>query len=803
MKKSTSRRLLGSSAAIVAICLSTSVHAQTDQVVTTATQSSTAAPAGSTSSQDTPAPDDNTIDDIVVTAQKREQSINSVGMSITAQSGDDLIEKGVRSVADLAKVVPGFTFEGAAGLAPIYSIRGIGFHDLSLASGQAVAVYADETPIPFGYETTGVDFDIERVEVLKGPQGTVFGQNSTGGAINYVMAKPTTTFEAGADLTYGRFGTSDISGFVSGPLSDTLLARVAFRTIQGGGWQRRYGPVPFTITPADRTNGRIDQFAGRALLDWRPTDQLKVLFNFNTRQEKSDTQAPQYIGLRQSSSQPILPGIVAFPIAPEDNRAASWDPGVDYAQDNRFKEAVIRAEYDIGPALITSISALQRYRRAAPARDYDATPYYSLRFGFFGNVKSFYQELRASGSFDGRGSWLFGGNFEHDETSEVYTSENPGASSRILFGLPNTGSRPLATADIKTYGIFGNAEYPVLENLTAQLGARYTKTDRGATGCSQDAGDGALAAIFGAIQRAFVAAGVKRNPVVPIAPGACVTLDADFNPNLFRGRLEEDNVSWRAGLNYTVTPGTLIYANVSRGYKAGSFPLAAATSSLQFTPVPQEQLTAYEAGFKSRPMPGLQLNAAAFYYDYKDKQINGSFFDATFGRLTRLVTIPTSRVYGFEATADWRPVPGLTLAPSVSYVKSEIRGPFTNLDPLGQNRSFVGEPFPYAPKWQANVNVEYKRDVGSNLNGFVGGNVSHQGKTNAAFGQVPVYRIDDYTLVDLRAGVESASGKYRFYVWGTNVFDTYYWQTANRNFDSDIRNTGQPARYGVTFSYRY
>lgn len=748
--------------------------------------------------------DEGAIGEIIVTAQKREQSINKVGMAITAQTGDELLEKGVSSVADLAKVVPGFTFEGAAGNAPIYSIRGIGFHDLSLASGQAVAIYADETPIPFGYQTVGVDFDIERVEVLKGPQGTVFGQNSTGGAINYVMAKPTADLDYGINLTYGRFATSDISGFVSGPLSDTLRARVAFRSIQGDGWQKRYGPVPNAYQgAASDTLGKQNQLAGRVMVEWQPTSDFKVLLNVNTRRDRSDTQAPQFNGLRPSSSQPLTAEVLAFPLPPEDNRAASWDPGIDYAQNNRWTEATARIEYDTGGVTITSLSAYQNYDRFTPAREHDATPYPVLRYGYVGDVETFYQELRAGGAFGDRGSWLLGVNYQEDETHEKFSSYNPLASSRILFGLPHLASASQSANQIKTYAAFGNVEYPITTDLSLQAGARYTKNERKSQGCSLDAGDGGLAAIFERIQLNFVTAGLKTTPVVKPSIGGCVTLDASRTPALFSGELNEDNVSWRVGLNWTAMPGTLFYVNASKGYKAGSYPLVSATSAVQYAPVTQESVLAVEGGFKSRVSSTLQLNASAYFYDYKNKQINGIYIDPVFGRLTKLVTVPESRVYGFEATMDWRPLPGLTINPSVSYVNSKIEGTFSNYTPTGVLKSFVGEPFPYAPKWQANTNLEYKWNVSGNLSAFLGGNVSYHGKTNGAFGQIPAYAIKDYTLVDLRAGVESESGQYRVFVWGTNVFNQYYWMTAARNFDVDARNTGQPARYGVTFSYKF
>jgi outer membrane receptor protein involved in Fe transport len=757
------------------------------------------APAGAAAGSTTP-----DIGEIVVTAQKRSEDINKVGMAITAKTGDQLIEQGIRSTADLAKIVPGFTYEGASGNQPVYSIRGIGFHDQSLASGQAVAIYADEVPMPFAMETIGADFDVARVEVLKGPQGTLFGENSTGGAVNYVSAKPTDTLKAGLDASYGRFNTSDISGFLSGPITDTLRARVAVRSVQGDGWQESY-VAPAAGDPSSTTLGRTNRISGRVLVDWQPTPDLKVSLNANVRVDRSDTQAAQMIGLDPSSlSNPLVAGIVNFPTAPANDRAAAWDPGVDYAQNNRWHEETARIEYKLGAVTLTSITALQKYVRNAPAQEIDGTTYEDLQFGYLGNAKSFYQELRASGHFGALGNWIVGGNYEHDNTYDEAIYTNPLASTRILFGFPNPGSTTSSTNRISTDGIYANADYPVLTNLTAQGGVRYTKSSRTAAGCSADRGDGTFATIFGAIQYALTSFGLKTSPIVPIAPGGCVTLDATYTPSLITGSLDQNNVSWRAGLNWTAAPGTLIYANVSKGFKSGSFPLVAAASYVQYTPVTQEGLLAFEAGIKSSLFDHtLQLNASAFYYDYSNKQISGTYIDPIFGDLTKLVTIPKSRVIGFEASANWRPVPGLLINPAVTYADSKILGVFSNYDPKGVYASFAGESFTYSPKWQANTNVEYRWGVGRTLDAFVGGNASYQSSTNAAFGDLPIYYLKAYTLVDLRAGVESKSGTYRVSVWGSNVFNTYYWTNAQRGFDFDTRYAGRPASYGASLSYRF
>ncbi|KAK0351335.1 hypothetical protein LTR94_025355, partial [Friedmanniomyces endolithicus] len=175
--------------------------------------------------------------DIIVTANKREQSLNSVGLTITAASTEELSNRGIEGPADLAKLVPGFTFTQSIYSTPVFTLRGIGLYDATFGAAPSVSVYTDQIPRNVPVMSDALDLDIERVEVLKGPQGTLFGQSSTGGAINYIVGKPTKSFSAGFDASYERFNRAELSGFVSGPLTEGVAARLALKGVSGGAWQ--------------------------------------------------------------------------------------------------------------------------------------------------------------------------------------------------------------------------------------------------------------------------------------------------------------------------------------------------------------------------------------------------------------------------------------------------------------------------------------------------------------------------------------------------------------------------------------
>ena len=170
-----------------------------------------------------------TVGELVVTAEKREENIQNVGMSVQAASGDRLLKLGINSTEDLTKIVPGFEVTPNYYGTIVYTIRGVGFQDTSLAGSPTVTVYQDQMPLPFSILTAGATLDLQRVEVLKGPQGTLFGNNATAGAINYIANKPTDTFETGGDVTSATSQTANVQGFVSGPITQGLDARLALQ----------------------------------------------------------------------------------------------------------------------------------------------------------------------------------------------------------------------------------------------------------------------------------------------------------------------------------------------------------------------------------------------------------------------------------------------------------------------------------------------------------------------------------------------------------------------------------------------
>ena len=542
------------------------------------------------------------IGDIVVTAQKRSERANSVGQTINAFDTKTLAARGIQNVADLAKAVPGFTYTPSPFVTPVFTIRGVGVYESGFATSPAVTVYTDEVPLAYPIMQVGLGLDLERVEVLKGPQGTLFGGNSTGGAINYIAAKPTDHFVAGGSATIARFNAVDVNGYVSGPLTDTLRARLAFGTSQGGAWQKS------ATRPGD-DNGDRDFIQGRLLVDWDASDKLSFRLNVNGWRDKGQVQAPQLKYLSPSVLNAALPdpfsnyaGNPNVPanffsgpvtaanaprIAPDDARIADWSPDWgNNRRDNNFYQFALRGTYEISDAL--TLTSLTSYARTKQNNfvPLSGTAIVIEDAQTFGHVSTFNQELRLSGDTD-RLHWVLGGAYAHTGASETNRYRLRGVLFSIFdfrgldaFGLPAQYAN-LYHADegtdytdqkVNEYAVFGNVDYKITDRLSAQAGIRYTVNNRTAQSCGYDSSDGSFNSILTALQYLLGGTG----PIVPIpnrvgnGRGTCFILNQQFRPaGEIDNKLDQDNVSWRLGLNYKLPNGVLLYANQSRGYKAG------------------------------------------------------------------------------------------------------------------------------------------------------------------------------------------------------------------------------------------
>lgn len=752
--------------------------------------------------------------EIIVTAQKRNERLIDVPMSITAASGDQLSKQGISDTAALTKLVPGFTYQQSNYGTPIFTIRGVGYIDYSVTAGPTVTAYIDQVPLPYSVMTRGATLDLERVEVLKGPQGTLFGQNSTGGAVNYIAAKPTDELRAGVDLGYGSYNEVIAGAFVSGPLTDTLRARLAVRSEYMDGWQK-------SLTRPGDTLGRKRFYNGRLLVDWDPTDDVKFELNMSAWQDRSDMLASQLMAVIPQNAlnprtAPYLALLSQSPI-PDSLREADWDADKDFKRNDKFYLFSLRGDWTISENV--TLTSLTSYSHATTRHPVDVDGSAFNNFSWLrqdGLLKSFNQELRLSGDA-GPVKWMIGGNYQNQTAKEYQLLDSRGSQTTLdlSFLAPVIGpAGRIYVWDLSAYynnqrpiskSVFGSLEVAVSDQLTLRASGRYNKEKRRFNGCLADAGE-EQSAEFDPIRDAFaLLSSVLSGSPTTIASFGCLTFnDATAKPELVRRSLNEDNFSWRVGADWKPDRDTLIYATVSKGYKAGGFTILPSIFASQLDPVTQESLLAYEAGVKlSLADRRLQLSGAGFYYDYSDKQLLG-YAETAFGRLPKLINFPKSSVKGFEVEATVLPVEGLRITGGVSHLVSRVKvDPSLAITPLGTPTTFVGEPFPNTPKWQAVGDAEYSFPVTSDINLFLGGAVSHRSSSNANFGELPQFTLNAYTLVDLRGGAESSDGKWRLQAYGRNITNKWYWNNVFITTDALAKAPAIGATYGVSLSYRY
>jgi iron complex outermembrane recepter protein len=769
-------------------------------VVIPATSFADDVPAAATSSAETSDTNNSGLAEIIVTANKIEEASSKVGATIQTIGVKALEQQQVTTLQDLAAVVPGLTFTETEFSTPVYTLRGVGFYENSLAAYPDVSVYLDQAPLPLPTETELTLFDIQRVEVLKGPQGTLFGNNATGGAINYIANKPTKQFTAGTQVSYGKYNTGQVDGFISGPLSDTLLARFAFSMTQSAdGWQHSQ--------TRDDTNGKENKIAARAILDWHPMDALRFELNVNGWYDGTQPQQPQFIQFKPNF--PTFTPLATQPLAPNDSNVADWSTRFgEPRSDDALFQTFLRTDYDLTSTItITSISNyiyLGRNQRPGQNGSQYSTSDETLNLG---NINSFSQELRIAGGGNGPLRWLGGVNYSGDRVREKDTISWPDGST---FTFPpfagSRGNTDDSTQKMNNYAAFAHADYNILDDLKLKAGVRGTQADRSTDACGISY-YGTPLDPNGIIQNfvAGTAAFLGRRPFTPVGPGQCAMIGPApaFEIGRLNAHLNEHNISWSGGLDWQATDTLLAYANISRGYKAGGFPTLPGSIDLALTPVTQEKVTDYEAGFKAQFLGRrLLVDGAAFYYDYTDKQLKSRLIDPIFGVLTALVNIPKSTIRGAELEVHARPLLGLDIGAAATFLDAKIDR-FTGVNQVGKVDNFAGSSVPYTPKWTLTSNINYEHPVTDQWAGFVGAQLSYETKVSAAIGSPSLYLMPAYSLVNLQLGVQSQDGRWRVFAWGKNVLNRFYVNNIVEAEDAVIRYTGRPATYGLAVNYRF
>ncbi|NQE63508.1 TonB-dependent receptor [Caulobacter sp. RHG1] len=774
-----------------------------------------------------------TIDTLVVTAQRREETANSIGMPIQAFSGAALQQLRVTDPKDLTTVAPSFTVSQSYQGVPTYTLRGIGFNTINLSATSTVGTYWDEVAYAYPFMNTGPVFDLERVEVLKGPQGTLYGRNTTAGLIDFVTAKPTEEFEGSLTAEAGNYKTYNLEGFVSGALGPRVQGRIAFRSEESDkGWQ-------VSNSRGERL-GKVDRDGWRISLAMQPTDTVEVEASYSGWRNKSDTVAAQAIGFTPATAASPFnaPGLPAYIAANPPTKAtqADWAPlavrGADAGpglgisdplrENDQFHAGKLRVSWNVSEKVtMVSLTSFNRLSRKA-VFDWSGAPYEILVQKAHGDIKSFAEELHFEGVTD-KGSWLVGGYVARDtiyDSNRTLLGQNANVGTirfvgSTLLATPfnSFGYTPLQMSqafrtyedvgNIKTntWSLFANADHRLTETLKLTAGIRYSQDKQDYVGCSRDFG-GSMLVNVNVVNRALFAGAYGL--VAPITQGGCNTFDPATKAFGFvKSKLDEDNIAWRVALDWQAAEDVLVFGSVSRGAKAGATPINAANISTQNAPATQELLTAYELGVKAGLFGRrVQANVSGFYYDYTDKQLSVYFADPIYTALSRLANVPNGEAYGVDGDITWRASRALTFIASATWLHTEVKG-YTGINAAGKPQSFDGRPFLYSPKFQGGLTALFDHDLDNGLKLQAALNGRWQDKSSADLEGNPLFQIDGYGMLNASVGIGSPEKGWELSIWGRNITDEYYWSAVSSNANTVVRFPGKPTTYGAALTWKF
>ena len=771
------------------------------------------------------------LEEVVVTAQKREQSANDIGIAINTFTGEQIRELGILSADDIAMYTPGVTVnETAATGVPLYTIRGVGFQDYSTAASSTVGIYFDEVAMPYTVMTRGLLFDTNRVEILKGPQGDLYGRNTTAGQINFISNGPTDTFQAGITGSYGSYSAFDAEGFVSGPISDSTRGRLAFRYVKSNdGWQEN--------TVGNDDLGRDDVMAVRGTIesDLSDTLRMKLIASYvndesentaNTAYDGADIGLGSFIAPYLPLNEYIIPGGENFGETPPwystgDNTKAGWSNSytspitgrtwnIRPQRDNQTTNLALRFDWDLEGMTLTSITGYSDFQREE-ANDWDGGFYNDSSNINTTDLQVFSQEVRLSGESD-KLNWVAGLYYSYDDMDEYYHYFMPDSvygRGSIPFGVGLFAPNPILELDTKyqqeteSYAVFGHVEYGLTDTLNLVLGARYTDEQRDWTGCTYVADDGSLG-VF--LNNVF---GLWGSPFER-GPGDCGTIndiggfDPSFNP--YSDTVDTSRVTGKVGLDWTPADDMLVYASISNGFKSGGFNGANSNTTTQLIPYQEEVLTAYEIGTKATLLDGtMQLNGAVFYYDYQDKQEQDRAVTLV-GNISGLTNVDESEITGAELEITWQPVSGLTLAGNAAWLDSEVvkwQAVDVANSSYPNNINYYdasGQELAMTPDISYTLFARYEFPIGDDLVMDVSADYNYTGETTG--GPRPEDATEDYGVANARIGIGSSNGDWRVMGWVRNLADEDYYPSAYGGGNGPyVRTWGMPRTVGVTVSY--
>lgn len=718
------------------------------------------------------------LEEVVVTAQRRDESIQDVPISITNMAGERLSARfsSGDDILALSSAAPGLYIETSNGrLAPRFYLRGLGNADFTAAASQPVSLVFDDVPMEKSALKGFPLFDMASIEVIRGPQGTLFGRNTTAGIVKVNTRRPTEETEGYINASAGNLGTYILEAAVGGTLiDDTLTGRVSVLSQDRDDW------VDNGFTGENDALGGFDIAAARFQLQWTPTEDL-TFWLMHQRQDSESTTSLFRANVLSQGSNKLNSNF--------DRDTVFYDGGDGNEGRIEANGTTLKVDWTIGDYTLTSISSYQditdRFGRgdidggfgclftctgpAGPA----STPFTPFASPFVVNVdtggdldlEQLTQEIRLASNLNGPFNYQVGVFYFEDDFFGTAANQSAGATS---FEIGST-----AAIENTTIAFFGQGSYDINDRLTLTAGVRYTDDEKDAIN-------------------------------IRYANGA----PSEFLPPI---SLEDDNISWDLSFSYAATDEGRLYGRIASGFRAPTIQ-DRLEDDPAVTTADSETILSYEIGYKAQT-DRLRYNAAAFYYVIDDIQLTAV---GGASNSTTLLNGEEGTGYGVEFEAEYVVMENLVLSGGFGYVKTEINDSSLAVAPCGSGLCTVtdplnagglalidGNPFQHAPEWTANLEIDYAYPIsGGSAEIYFFSDWKFRGETNDFLYESIEYTTDTQFEGGLRLGYRSLQNNFEIGLFGRNITDEEN-ILGGIDFANLLAYTNEPRTWGVSASWRF
>ena len=708
------------------------------------------------------------ISDIVVTAQRRSESLQKVPIAVAAITGEGLVKAGIEGTTQLANVTPGLSLGGERSTIAPY-LRGVGSKNSAPGDESGVATYVDGVYIAALSGVNLIFNNIERIEVLKGPQGTLFGRNATGGLIQIITKKPSHETMVDGEVGYANYDTYSAKVYGTTGISDTVAVDLAAVYVnQDMGYGRNSGSSPGVS--GQEVNWK-EEWGVRGSILFEPSDALNFRLTGDYAHRDSDIGNVRiiYPGTRTTGG-----------FSYDGNQYGTISNLTSFGTFRQWGVSLV-GEWRIGDATLKSTTAYRDYQNDS-RYDQDASPLALVDAILKESTKSFQQELV-----------LLGTAGRLDYTTGLFYFHSKAAFEPLAVRSATAALNSAIHDDVTTnsYAAFVQGTYHLTDSTRLTAGLRYTRDERSLNGET-------IALAGHPLGEGTVIDTTENNPTRPVSPA--------FPDGAFSNDVAFKKLTWRLAIDHQLSRDVLLYASWSRGFKSGIFNLGGP----YFPPARPETIDAYEAGFKSDLLGRtLRLNMSAFYYDYKDLQLNRLIAGASF-----IYNAAQARIYGLDAeaviappvsTGDLQFRMGLSLLNSEYSEFKDARvytpraaAPFGNVETI---TDASGNDLVNAPPVTLNLGVNYDRPIGNLEAGF-----SANYLFNSGFywdpGNREDVKQDAYGVLNMRVSLSAPDQRWRMALFMNNVTDERYFQNVTVSGIGDNAFYAPPRTYGVTLGFK-